>query len=87
MNKDAKIWVVMIILSLFALLVVFYINFTQALNFLSDPLYGEGLGNLCPSEDGCREHCFVLGNRGRCDEYCQLNPSNPLCEKLYGEMR
>lgn len=84
MRKNAKIGTAILVLSLVALGVVFYINVNDSLFFLSNPLYGQGLGNLCSYEEECRNFCFG-GNMGRCRMYCEQNPSNPLCKKLFGE--
>ena len=82
MEKDKKIGIAIAFLSVVALGVVFYFNVVEPLDYLSNSLYGEGLGNLCASENECGIFCYT--NRGRCDEYCRLNPSNPLCGKLFG---
>lgn len=41
------------------------------------------LGTLCSGEEGCSRFC--LNNRGRCEAYCQENPGNELCEKVFTE--
>ncbi len=45
---------------------------------------GEKLGSLCSGEDSCQFFCNT--NRGRCTDYCQNNPENPLCQKLFGQV-
>ena len=80
--EDKTVGMAILVVSVLALGFVFYVNTINAFDFLSNPVYGEGLGNLCSSEDGCREFCSV--NRGRCNEYCLENPSNTFCAKLFG---
>ena len=40
-----------------------------------------GLSDLCSSESEC--NIFCKDNFGRCKEYCQRNPENPLCQKQF----
>lgn len=82
MQKDAKIGIIILALAISALGFVFYMNVYEPLKFLDNPLFGEGLGNLCVSEENCRNFCHT--NRGQCNEYCQENSSNELCNILFG---
>ena len=77
-----KTAIAILILAVAALGFVFYINVYEPLAFLDDPLVGDGLGNICDSEESCRNFCHT--SRGRCDKYCQENTSNELCGILFG---
>src|SRR3989338_3121078 len=39
----------------------------------------QGLGQLCSGEEGCIAFCQY--NPGQCEEYCQGNIENPVCQK------
>jgi hypothetical protein len=60
-----------------------FMNIYEPLEYLNNPLYGQGLGNLCDNEDSCKAFCDT--SRGRCENYCQENPSNEICENLFGD--
>ena len=79
--EDKKLGVVLLAIAILLLGFVFYINVSNAFGSLANPLAGEGLGSLCSNEEYCTNFC--LNNRGRCDFYCQENPSNELCSKLF----
>ena len=81
MEREVKIGIVILIISLFLLGIVYFINETNILGFLNKPITsGEGLGPLCPSLSKCQDFC--LTNRGRCNSYCQANPTNKICDLL-----
>ena len=42
------------------------------------------LGSLCYDEESC--NAFCLNNRGRCTDYCNGNPENSICKKLFGAL-
>ncbi len=81
-QRDAKTGIIVLLLAIVALGFVLYMNIYEPLAFLDNPLFGYGLGNLCDSEDNCRIFCHT--NKGRCDKYCQSNPSNEVCNILFG---
>jgi hypothetical protein len=80
MEKEARIGIIILILSLLALGFVAYIEITDSFASLGDPLAGDGLGRLCSNIEDCAEFCN--NNRGQCNDYCQINPINPLCGTL-----
>ncbi|MEK6852593.1 MAG: hypothetical protein AABX59_01810 [Nanoarchaeota archaeon] len=82
MQRDTKIGVIILVLAILALGFVLYMNVYEPLAFLDNPLVGEGLGTLCVSEEKCIDFCH--NNKGRCDAYCRENPSNELCDILFG---
>ena len=81
MQKDAKTGIIILLLAITALGFVLYMNIYEPLAHLDNPLFGHGLGNLCDSEESCRIFCH--DNKGRCNTYCQENPSNGLCNILF----
>jgi len=80
--EEKSILIIIIVVSTLLLGVSFFMNVNDTLSFIADPLYGEGFGNLCSSPSECQEFCE--DNRGRCNEYCQENSINPLCDDLFG---
>jgi len=80
--EDKALGILIVVLSLLALGVSFYMNVNDSLEFIADPLYGEGMGNLCSSPEECAKFC--QDNRGRCNTYCNENPTNSLCGSLFG---
>lgn len=80
--EESKILVVVIVIGILLLSISLFVNINDSFDFIADPLYGEGLGNLCSSPSECQNFC--QDNRGRCDEYCRENPSNIFCSSLFG---
>jgi len=80
MQSDAVKGIIILILSLAGLGFVYYVNVYGTLDYLADQLAGEGMGELCSSPENCQEFC--QSNMGRCQLYCQQNPTNPLCKTL-----
>jgi len=78
---DRKLGILLLVISLVLLGIVFYINVNNSFSSLANPLTGEGLGNLCSSEEDCKEFCN--DNSGRCNDYCGENPFNILCDTLF----
>ena len=77
MEREVMIGISILVLSAFALGFVFYVNVFEPFEFLDDPLFGEGLGTLCDSDESCISFCST--NMGRCNRYCKENPSNEFC--------
>ena len=86
MEKDVTIGIVILILAILLLGFTYTVNDTDMFNvsnifnFLNEPLLGEGLGPLCSSLSDCQDFCFT--NRGRCNSYCQANPTNEICDLI-----
>ncbi len=78
--QDSTKGILILILTIIALGFVFYINVNESLEFLADPLYGEGLGKLCSSLEDCKDFCH--NNMGRCAKYCEANPTNKICGEV-----
>jgi len=78
--QDKQTAIIIVIISLILLTGVFFININDSLSFISKTT-GDGLGTLCDSELSCKDFC--QNNRGRCDTYCNQNPSNTLCSTLF----
>ena len=71
---------IIIFTSVILLIISIYFNISSSLYSLGNPLYGEGLGRLCNSEEDCMDFCN--NNMGQCNNYCDKNKNNGLCEKL-----
>lgn len=80
--QDKTTGIIIILLSIVLLGSVFFVNVNDSFSFLADPQIGEGLGTLCSSSADCQDFC--QDSMGRCNEYCQGNPSNPLCNIYSG---
>jgi hypothetical protein len=81
--NDKTLGIIILVAAIVLLGLTFYVNVTDALSFWDDPLVGEGFGTLCHSEEECRTFCH--NNRGRCNEYCNENPTNELCDTIFGD--
>jgi len=75
-----RIGIVILFIAILLLGFTLIVNLTNAFSFLDKPLIGKGLGPLCSSLSDCEDFC--LNNMGRCNSYCQTNPSNKICELL-----
>jgi len=82
MGDDERQIVLLVVVAVVLLGVVFYVNVSSALDFLSEPISSDGLGNLCSSEADCLSFCS--DNMGQCNSYCVSNPLNPLCGGKFG---
>lgn len=60
--------------------VTYAVNAANLFRFLDEPLIGGGLGPLCSSLSDCQDFCHT--SKGRCDSYCQANPTNRICYLL-----
>lgn len=79
--QDKKLGIILLVIVVLLLGFVFYVNISNVLDPLANPLVGEGLGGLCSNEEDCIDFCH--NNRGQCNNYCQENPSNELCNVLF----
>jgi len=79
--QDRKLGVLLLAIAILLLGFAFYVNVSNAFGSLANPLAGDGLGTLCSDESDCINFC--LNSRGRCENYCQENPANELCNKLF----
>ena len=79
MNKEVT---TIIVIGLALLAFTFISNTTPILDFLEEPIIGTGLGTHCNDLDDCQTYC--QNNRGNCDNYCNANPQNQLCNQLFG---
>ena len=79
--EDKKLGITLLVIAIFLLGFVFYVNISNILKPLENPLVGEGLGQLCSHEEDCIDFCH--NNRGQCEIYCRENSSNELCGKLF----
>jgi len=80
MRRDTIEGLVILGLSLVGLWFVYFVNTSGTFDYLGDQLSGQGMGELCSSPQNCQEFC--QSSRGRCQLYCQQNPTNSLCETL-----
>jgi|TARA_B100000315_G_C14570631_1_gene585277 hypothetical protein len=80
--EDRTLLVVLVVSIVLLLGFVFYVNLYNPFSSLENPFVGEGLGTLCFSPEKCQEFC--QDNRGRCNDYCESNPTNLLCDELFG---
>lgn len=79
--EDKKLGLLLLVIAILLLGFVFYVNVSSVLAPLENPLVGKGLGRLCSNEIDCTNFC--QDNMGRCRTYCQENPENELCDKLF----
>ena len=77
MEKDVKIGIAILIISILLLGFTFIVNVTNAFSFLDKPIIGKGLGPLCSSLSDCQNFC--QNSLGLCNSYCQANPANKIC--------
>lgn len=86
MEKDVKIGIVILIIAILLSGITYVVNSANLydaigfFSFLNKPLMGEGLGPLCSSLSDCQNFCHK--NMGRCNEYCQANPTNKICDSI-----
>ncbi|MAG02250.1 hypothetical protein CMI42_02840 [Candidatus Pacearchaeota archaeon] len=78
--QDKSLGILIIILSIIALGLVFYVNTSNILNNFFDTEIGEGLGSLCSDEQDCKNFCN--NNMGQCLDYCK-NRFHPLCRTIF----
>jgi len=77
---DKTLGIIILVLSLLALGFVYYVNVNDSFDFIADPLYGDGFGALCSSQEDCSKFC--LNSMGECISYCESNSINELCKTL-----